>query len=139
MRFFSVTKIGGFDKAASSDKETCRSIMRQIYEEDPSYWPYGLDMDGLDGGSYLVRQASTGKPVGFVGWQERREGLDKVGSYAIGILPEFRGNGMAKKAIAKLIQEKAAGVDKVRAYVKPHNQPSLDLAKSLGIEIQTDF
>jgi RimJ/RimL family protein N-acetyltransferase len=113
--------------------------MKQIYDEDPSYWPHGLDINGFDGGAYLVRQASTGRPVGFVGWQERNEDFKKVGSYAVGILPEFRGNGMAKKAISNLLREKSAGVDKVKACVCPHNKPSLSLAEALGVPVQTDF
>jgi len=56
----------------------CEDIMEKIRAEDPSYWPYGLDIRGHDGGVWMVRQASTDKPVGFVGWQERRQGRSGI-------------------------------------------------------------
>lgn len=113
--------------------------MKDIYNEDPSYWPHGLDINGFDGGAFLIRQASTEKPVGFVGWQVRNKNFRKVGSYAIGILPEFRGNGMAKKAVSDLVRMKAGEVDEVRAYIKPHNDKSMGLAKALAIPVDTEF
>ena len=122
--------------AISSDsRKECEGIMKKIYDENPSYWPYGLDVDSHDGGLYMIREASTHKPVGFTGWQEREEGPDKIGYYSIGILPEYRHNGYAKQAIAKLISIKSATVDKVKALVMRNNIPSLALASSLNIPV----
>lgn len=115
-----------------------QSIMNRIYREDPSYWPYGLDISGHDG-VYLIRDKMTKQAAGFVGWQEMNDHGRKIGSYSIGILPEFRGCGFAKEAVAKIVQAKAAGVDEVRAYVMSHNTPSKALANSLGITIQEKF
>lgn len=112
--------------------------MKRIYEEDPSYWPYGLDIPGHES-VYLIRDAMTKAAAGFVGWQEERKGFRKVGSYSIGILPEYRGKGFAKEAVARIIMEKAAGVDEVRAYVCSHNTRSKGLANSLGIKVHTEF
>lgn len=50
-----------------------RELMREIYEENPKFWPNSLTPEHFDGGLYLVREASTQRPVGFVGWQEREE------------------------------------------------------------------
>lgn len=109
--------------------------MDRIYKEEPSYWPHGLSIAGHDGGVYLIREASTKDPVGFVGWQEReRDGL-KTGYYTIGVLPEYRGHKMAKEAVAKIIEAKGAGVDRVRAYIMPHNTPSIGLANALGVPV----
>lgn len=116
-------------------RRECEDIMKKIYEENPSYWPYGLDMAAHDGGVYMIREASTKKPIGFTGWQERMQGNTKVGFYSIGILPEYRNHGYAKQAVAKLISIKAANVDRVQALVMKHNAPSLALADSLNIPV----
>jgi len=116
-------------------RRECEGIMKKIYEEDPSYWPYGLDMAAHDGGVYMIREASTKKPIGFTGWQERMDGTTKVGFYSIGILPEYRNNGYAKQAVAKLISIKAANVDRVQALIMKHNKPSLALAEALHIPV----
>ena len=122
-------------KSASSTDEVSQ-IMRRIYEENPSYWPYGLSVAHHDGGVYMVREASTRDPVGFVGWQERTRGMRKVGYYSIGILPEHRGKHLAREAVSKLLQEKAAGVDEVRALILHTNTASRRLAESLDIPVE---
>lgn len=115
-----------------------QAIMDRIYKEDPSYWPYGLGIPGHDG-VYLIRDKMTKQAAGFVGWQESTEHGRKIGSYSIGILPEFRGCGFAKEAVAKIVRAKAASVDEVRAYIMSHNAPSKALAHSLGIAIKEEF
>ena len=129
---FKVANVNENNKATDLRKE-CESIMNTIYNENPSYWPHGLTIDAHDGGVYMIREASTKKPVGFTGWQERMDGNIKVGFYSIGILPEYRNNGYAKQAVSKLIALKSANVDKVKALVMKHNTPSLHLAESLNI------
>ena len=110
------------------------NIMQRIYEENPSYWPEGLSVKGHED-LYMIRSASTDAPVGFTGWQTRNESGRRVGYYTIGILPEFRQTGLAKEAVAKLIQKKSSEVDIVRAYIAPHNKPSLRLADALNVEV----
>jgi RimJ/RimL family protein N-acetyltransferase len=115
-----------------------RAIIDRVYRENPSYWPHGINVENFDGGLYLIREKRANTPVGFAGWQERYE-LDgsvpvKVGYYSIGVLPEYRRNGFAKEAIAKLIHLKSAGVDRVRAYIMEHNKASQSLAADLGVE-----
>ena len=116
---------------AHQDRTTCENIMRQIYDEQPSFWPYGLSAQHFDGGLWLVKKSSDENPVGFVGWQLRKEAGQKVGYYSVGILPEWRRNGMAKEAVTKLLAKQAADVDVVRALIDHRNQPSRNLAKSL--------
>ena len=116
-------------------RRECEDIMARIYKEEPSYWPEGLNISGHHD-LYMIREASTKKAVGFTGWQEFvKEGGKKVGYYTIGILPEYRHNGFAKEAVRKLIAKKANSVDRVEAFIAPHNQPSLNLAARLGIGV----
>ena len=117
--------------------QECEGIMDRIYEENPSYWPYGLSPSHMDGGLYMVRQASTDAPVGFVGWQERRRGHRKVGYYSVGILPEHREQGFAKEAVRKLVAAKAANVDQVVAMIRVGNARSEGLARNLQIPIES--
>jgi RimJ/RimL family protein N-acetyltransferase len=54
-------------------------------------------------------------------------------------LPEFRNKKLAKEAIAKLLQEKSASVDKIVSYVIAGNNPSIKLAESLNIPVIKEF
>ena len=116
-------------------RRKCEEIMDKIYREKPAHWPHGLSVAGHDGGIWLIRKSKDDSPVGFVGWQERRKGLEKVGYYTIGILPEYRNQGMAKKAVYEIIQKKASGVDRVQAYIVDGNTASEALADSVGVEV----
>lgn len=127
---------GSLPPIDDSARAECQDIMNRIYAENPRYWPHGVDVGMLDGGAYILRHGQTKQAMGFAGWQERWDGMKRVGYYAIGVLPEFRGAGVAKSAVAQLIQEKSAGVDEVRAFIVPENAPSLALAKSLGVPVQ---
>ena len=131
-----------FTKQASeidmSGREEARNIMQKIYNEDPSYWPYGLDIPGHES-LYLIRDNMTKAAAGFVGWQEEVENGKRIGSYSIGILPEYRKKGFAKEAVAKILRIKSAAVDEVRAYVMKHNGPSHALADSLGVTVHDNF
>jgi len=119
----------------SESRRECEDIMSKIYAENPSFWPEGLNVSGHHD-LFMIREASTKKAIGFTGWQEFvKEGGKKVGYYTIGILPEYRNLGFAKEAVRKLINKKAAGVDRVEAFIAPHNKPSLGLAESLGVSI----
>jgi len=123
-------------QASSESRQEVQNIMETIRQENPEYWPYGLSIGHHDGGVYMIREASTQSPVGFVGWQERlRPPMKKVGFYSIGVLPEHRGHGYAKEAIQKIIREKASGVDEVRAMIVHTNKASKNLAEALGIPV----
>jgi len=124
-------------KSASS-KQVTAHIIEQIRREDPSFWPYGVSIGHHDGGLFLVREASTKEPVGFTGWQRRNDGLKKVAYYSIGILPQHRSKGYAKQAVAMLRDSLKDEVDEIRAFIMPHNQASIGLARSLDIPIELD-
>lgn len=129
---FDVVKVASADEAGE--------ILSRIYQEKPAFWSNGLTKQHFDGGLWLIRKSASREAVGFVGWQERtepdRQGyLQKVGYYSIGVIPEERGNGFAKKAVAQILREKSSGVDVVRALIHPDNGPSIRLAESLGVDI----
>lgn len=127
----------GLVKNASALSDV-KDIMQKVYEEEPSYWPYGLGVDGHES-VYLIRDNMTKAAAGFVGWQEQRVNGRKIGSYSIGILPEYRSQGFAKEAVAKILLEKSARVDEVRSYICSHNMRSKGLANGLGVTIQEKF
>ncbi len=118
-------------RASDSDVATTDRLLQQIHAENPTHWPYGLSRDHFDGGLYLIAKRASHEPVGFVGWQERSEGGRKIGYYSVGVLPEYRGQGVAKRNVAAVLTEKSAGVDEVRAMVMTSNTPSKNLARSL--------
>ncbi len=130
-----------------SSLQEAQGILKRIYEEQPKYWPYGLSSENFDAGLYLIREKQANQPVGFCGFQIRNDyepthfipgggqamRLVKTGYYSIGILPAYRQNGFAKAAVAQLIRAKSATVDRVKALIVAGNQPSLGLARSLGV------
>lgn len=132
-----VTEGSELVKNASALSEV-EDIMQKVYDEDPSYWPYGLGVAGHES-VYLIRDNMTKAAAGFVGWQEQRINGRKIGSYSIGILPEYRSKGFAKEAVAKILMEKSARVDEVRSYICSHNMRSKGLANGLGVTIQEKF
>lgn len=116
-----------------SSRKELESVMARIYDEAPWKWPYGLSINAHDE-IYMIRKTASLEPVGFTGWQERYDGLNKVGFYTVGILPEYRGHGMAKEAVGKLIAKKANEVDQVRAMIVEGNTESEHLANTLGVD-----
>lgn len=112
------------------------SIMETILKENPAWFPYGLSRKQLDQ-SWLVRDPETKAPAGFTGWQFRPN--DKGGTtgwYAIGLLPEFRGKGLARKALEEMFSKKPSFVDDIKAFIVKGNDASVNLAKRLGVPYQ---
>ena len=112
------------------------SIMDAILKENPAWFPYGLSRKQLDQ-TWLVRDPETKAPAGFTGWQFRPN--DKGGTtgwYAVGLLPEFRGKGLAKKALEEMFSKKPAFVDDIKAFIVKGNDASVNLAKRLGVPYQ---
>ncbi len=118
-------------KQAAADDAGVDKLLREIYEENPRFWPHGLSRAHFDGGLYLLSKQAGEEPVGFVGWQERQEGSRKIGYYSVGVLPEHRRKEYAKRAVSTLLQEKSASVDEVRAMIVSGNIPSKALAGNL--------
>jgi hypothetical protein len=44
--------------------------MDRIYNENPSWWPYGLNVEGHDS-VYIIEDKLTKQAAGFLGWQEQ--------------------------------------------------------------------
>jgi GNAT superfamily N-acetyltransferase len=132
MVMFKVAKV-----VDSDGLKAARNVMDRIYQECPEHWPYGLSADHFDSGLYLIREKRSSAPVGFTGFQRRWEFSDDkpllTGYYSIGILPEYRNNGLAKEAVSKLLAMKAASVDRMQALIVAGNTPSLRLADALGV------
>ena len=113
--------------------DTCKGLMEEIYQEDKSYWPYGLSVHGHDD-LYLVREKQASAPVGFVGFQKMPDNTGKmIGYYTVGIKRACRNRGFAKEAINKMLDEKRTEVEELRAMICNHNTPSITLADHLGI------
>lgn len=117
------------DHAAQLD-----AVMNSVYKENPTWWPHGLHRKMLDAGAWLVQKA--GKPAGFVGLQIRQRPEGRVGYYSVGVLPEFRGQGLAKTALQRMLAESRDRIDSVRAMIVPGNTPSTRLANSLNIPVE---
>lgn len=121
--------------AAHEDQSKAASLLQRIHDEDPGLWPHGLTVDHFAPGNlWLVKKSAAEDPVGFVGWQTRRESPYKVGYYAVGVLPEHRNQGIATQAISALLEKKAREVDCVRALIVEGNGPSERVAERLGVE-----
>lgn len=127
----------GFLKTASAaDVNKAASLLSRIYDENPAHWPYGLTVSHFDPGDlFLVYKQASEDPVGFVGWQERAVGFEKLGFYSVGTLPEHRGLGAARTGLSQLLAVKSAGVDRVMALVVDGNTPSEKLANRLGVPV----
>ena len=119
-------------------REATQRIMDSMVQERPASWPHGLGFHLFEKSAgdsvYLIKAGST--PVGFVGWQSRHEDGKRIGYYSVGLLPTYRGQGLAKEAVSQLIAIKSASVDEVRAIIQKDNSPSIHLADSLGVRVE---
>lgn len=119
------------------DREAFDKILSGVYRDNPQWWPYGLKRAQFDE-SFAVRDPVTNKLAGFTGWQFRHDDAGKpVGYYAVGILPEFRRQGLAKRALQEMFtQHKPKHVNSIKAFIVPGNTPSCELARQLGVPVQ---
>lgn len=132
-----LSRMGLLKNAGARDAEKAASLLSRIHEENPSHWPHGLTVGHFAPGNlWLIQKNASEEPVGFFGWQPRTETPYKVGYYSVGVLPEYRNQGIASDAISYLIEKKASEVDMVRALVVAGNVASEKLADRLGVERQ---
>lgn len=121
---------------ALDQEKTLDSILKKIYQENPQYFPYGLNRDlysGFDDVLNLVF-SEKGIPIGFAGLQKRIDNLGKrIGYYSIGILPEYRGKGFGRSAVKALLEDRKnkESVNGYKALISKTNVPSLSLLNSL--------
>lgn len=124
-------------QASTPDLNKAAALMERILEENPKLWPNGLTVGHFRPGDlWLIQKSAASEPVGFVGWQARQTDGVTTGYYSIGVLPEHRNQGIAKKAVAKLLATKAASVTQVRSYTVPGNVASERLARSLDVPVE---
>lgn len=110
-------------------------ILSRIYEENKRYFPHGLYKERYNGNDdvlEIIKDEETGAPAGFRGVQVRTNPENKrVAYYSIGVLPEFRGKGLAEKAMIKSLLEEGDKFDMNAYTVNKENRPSLFLYKKL--------
>lgn len=84
-------------------------LFSKIYNENPEYWKYGLSKELFNGhGDKIFLLNEKGKPnkvIGFVGIQKYRPDNEgkMVHGLSVGLLPEYRGKGFARKSIISLL------------------------------------
>lgn len=117
--------------AAARELDVC---LEHIRAENPDHWPFGLKV-AMFRRVHPVEKA--GDLAGFVGWQTVKQSGKSVGYYSVGILPEFRRQGLAKQACRRLIDTYGSGVDEVHAMIADGNEPSVKLAKHLGVTVDS--
>lgn len=112
-------------------------IMSQIYEENPKWFPYGLSRDMLNK-VWKIMDPTTNEPAGFTGRQVRpNTNGGKTGWYAVGLLPSFRGKGLAQRALSEMFEHHLPeGVNDVKAFIVKGNEKSVALANRLGVPYQ---
>lgn len=121
--------------AMALPQEKVATLLESIRQENPDHWPHGLSQEHfLPGDLWAITKKASDDPVGFVGWQEIQQNGERVGCYSIGVAPDYRRLGLAKKAVAHVLDQRADGVDKVVAFIEKTNAPSLKLAQSLGVQ-----
>lgn len=118
-----------------SEPKTMQDLMDQIRQENPEYWPYRLRVGSFDN-VYPIHKGDA--LVGFTAWQFRHDDDTgkEIGYYAVGVLPGHRRQGLAERALKRMITEKPKRIDQVRAYVVEGNAPSLSLAAKLKVPVQ---
>lgn len=83
--------------------------------------------------AYAVVRRADERIVGMVNYHERRPAHARL---ALGwlLLPEFRGQGLAREAAGALIGHCLTALDanRIEARIEPGNMPSLALAQRLG-------
>lgn len=131
------------------------TLFKRIYDENPKYWKNGLTRDlfyGIGDRLNLIfdTERKVKDPIGFVGFQKfRRDNNNKlVNAISVGLLPEYRGKGIAKKYIKELIpqyMEDTPYIDLLWTCNK-NNEPSQrlfsalynDLSKKYNFRLQFD-
>lgn len=100
--------------ASSNTSNKIEDVLKSIYEENPSYFPNGLTIDLYTGPKdRLTLLKYKGDPAGFIGYQHRNRDNKEIGYVSIGLLPEYRGKGLAKKAMREHIEDLLSAKDKL--------------------------
>lgn len=85
------------------------SLFKSIYSEKPEFWKNGLNRGLYNGlGDEIILLSDKDKDYGFLGLQRyRKSNSGELGTgISIGLIPEYRGKGIAKKMLLKIIPQK---------------------------------
>lgn len=123
---------------ASASCLTANDVLNAIYEEHPEHFdPVKLNTsiyDGPDDKLFLIRDKVSKGLAGFVGLQKRELSYnDNNPAYyiSIGVLPEYRGRGIAKHNVLKAIKSFTSKDDDLLWTVNKGNDASIALYNSL--------
>ena len=122
------------EKTAETKIHNIEDLFEAIYNEDKKYWPHGLNLSLYNGENDAIKliKDKDNNLAGFTAVQVRDNLKDKpTAFYSVGILPEYRGKGLASIFLRKLIEENK-GKDYKHTYtVHKDNKPSLSLYNNL--------
>ena len=111
--------------------KSLKSVLDQIYQENPSYFPNGLSFSNYSGDNDILSPifGPNHKVIGFKGIQVR----DKKPYLTVGVLKDYRGKGYAYASIKKLIDDDSKGNKQIQYnwVYKSGNIPSKLLAEKL--------
>lgn len=110
-------------------------ILKRIYDEQPAWWPFGLRRSMMDR-AFVIHDPDSQQPAGFTGWQFRGTADKPEAYYAVGLLPEYRGKGLAQAALSEMFRDHTPPGHTIKAYIVPGNTASTRLAERLGVPVQ---
>ena len=93
-----------------------------------------------NGAVWLIREASTGNPVGVAGiWRIDR--ANDLGELGYTLLPEFWGRGYARRALSAVLDHGfgVLGLHRIEANINPDNARSRGLLERLGFRLEARF
>lgn len=93
-----------------------------------------------NGAVWLIREASTGNPVGIAGiWRIDR--ANDLGELGYTLLPEFWGRGYARRALSAVLDHGfgVLGLHRIEANINPDNARSRGLLERLGFRLEARF
>jgi GNAT superfamily N-acetyltransferase len=109
------------------DMDLARKIMKEAYEENPEWHPYGFSVDQATELNYI--EDAKGERVGVYGYSIGEDGHP----YAIvAVSPIHRGFGAGRAALRNL----KTVIGDFKYLVHKDNKPSIALANSLELEVE---
>lgn len=90
--------------------------------------------DMLESGSSAFHAIHSGRVIGWCDVVRRkRPGLNHCGSLAIGVLPDYRGQGIGRRLISATIEDSfARGMTRIELEVFASNERSIQLYRKCG-------
>jgi ribosomal protein S18 acetylase RimI-like enzyme len=121
------------EKTANTKINKLEDLFEAIYNEDKKYWPHGLNLNLYNGDKDKIKliKDKDNNLAGFTAIQVRDNTNKPTAFYSVGVLPAYRGHGLASKFLKELIEENK-DKDYAHTYtVHKDNKPSLALYNKL--------